>query len=63
MNALPHDATMLFAQKQCWDFFENYDRYVVIVDEARAGGLTITDILDGKARERVAAKETEAPKA
>lgn len=63
VNALPHEAKMFFAQKQYRDFLENYDRYVAMVDEAEAAGLTITDILDGKACERLASKEAEVPKA
>lgn len=61
VNALPDEAKMFFAQKQYRDFLENYDRYVAMVDEAEAAGLTITDILDGKARERLATREAEAP--
>lgn len=48
VNVLSHDAKIFFAQKQYRDFLENYDRYVAMVDEAKAAGLTITDILDRK---------------
>lgn len=46
VNALPHDQKIAFAQKQYLGFLENFERLVALAAEAKAAGLTATDMLD-----------------
>lgn len=46
IRALPHDEMMAYGRKQYRFFVENFEKLQQIVDQAKANGLTITDLLD-----------------